>query len=223
MAHSLAIGDYMYSSWSLRGWLMFDAFGIEVDVDYAHMRTPEFFALLDRYAPTRLVPAMRTDNGVVWDTLAMGETLNEENPDAGMLPASTADRAQARSLIAEMHSGFTALRGACPMNLRHTYPDFEPSDEVSADIARLEHLWSRCAGYQSGKWLFGAYTLADVMFAPVATRIVTYNLPVSAPAQAYVAAHIQHPSFLKWRALAVADGHVQEGYDLELPTANWPG
>ena len=223
MTYTLAIADRIYSSWSLRGWLLFEKFGLDVTVRTARMRQPEFAAMLADFGPARLVPAMLVDDVPVWDTLAMAETLAERHPDKGFWPKDPAARALARSLTAEMHSGHTALRGACPMNLRHRYDGFEPSDAVLADIARIEVLWktAKSTGID-GPWLFGDYSIADVFYAPVATRIATYGLPVGPDAQAYVDVHLNDPALQKWREAGLAENYVQPGYDLELPTLPWP-
>ncbi len=213
----LLIGDRIYSSWSLRGWLLFEAFGTPVKVVQAPMYSEALATHLAEFGSgSGLVPQIRRDGVVVWDTLAMAETLAEEVP--GMWPMAAADRARARAMVAEMHSGFTALRGACPMNMRHVYEGFVPDDAVRRDLDRIEALWSGARG-----WLFGDYTVADAFFAPVAMRIAGYGLEVGPEAQAYVARHLEHPAVRRWRAMGLAENVVQPGYDLDLPTVDWPG
>ncbi|UPH72161.1 glutathione S-transferase [Abyssibius alkaniclasticus] len=225
MTHELAIGDRTYSSWSLRGWLAFAGFNIPLTTRKARMYSPEFAALLADFAPARLVPAARINGTVVWDTLAIAETLAELYPEKHLWPAAPTARAHARAIVAEMHSGFVALRSACTMNLRHSYAGFTPKAEVLADVARVEQLWESCAAHDEsgGGWLFGHYSLADVFYAPVATRIATYNLPVGPRAQTYVAKSLAFPAFRRWRAMGLAEGFVQPGYDLDLPSSPWPG
>ena len=226
MTYDLAIADRTYSSWSLRGWLLFDAFDLPVRVRTARMYSPGFAEMLADFAPARLVPAMKTPEGhVVYDTLAMAETLAERHPEIAFWPKDPAARAFARSITAEMHAGFGALREACTMNLRCTFDGFEPSDTVQADVARIETLWdtARQQFGAAGPWLFGDWSIADVFYAPVATRIVTFDLPVGPAAQSYVSAHLAHPSFLRWRAQALAENYTQPGYDLDLPERSWPG
>ena len=225
MTYELAIGDKTYSSWSLRGWLMFDKFNIPFRSKSARMYEPEFKALLAEFSPSKLVPAARLDGTVVWDTLALGEELATRHPDLGLWPTDPAARAFARSVSAEMHSGFFALRSECTMNLRRHYPSYSPSDAVKADVERADYLWSlaREKFGQSGPWLFGDYTLADVFYAPMATRIATYNLPCSDVAQAYVQAHLADPNFRRWRAMGLAQNYVQPGYDIDLPEGDWTG
>jgi glutathione S-transferase len=229
MPYVLAIGDRPYSSWSLRGWLMFARFGLPVTVRAARVYTPELAALLAEFGAARLVPALRiVEDGrdfVVWETLAIAETLAERHPDRRFWPEEPAARALARTLAAEMHAGFGALRAACAMNVRRAYVGFEPDAAVLADLARIERLWSvaRAARAGDGPWLFGDYCVADAFFAPVAARIAGYGLPVGPDAARYVDAHLADPAFLEWRAAALADPHVEPRYELDLPERPWPG
>ena len=224
MTYRLAIGDRTYSSWSLRGWLLFAKFGLPVEVEHAPMRTPAFGEMLSGFGAARTVPAMAFDGRVVWDSQAMVETLAERHPDAGHWPKDPAARDCARVLVAEMHSGFGALRSACPMNLAHVYPSFETSSEVASDLARLAELWEWARSFgEEGPWLFGSYSAVDAFFAPVATRIATYSLPMPDAHLAYVADHLADGVFRQWRARGLAEPHRQSHYDMDLPTAPWPG
>jgi glutathione S-transferase len=226
MTYDLAIGDRAYSSWSLRGWLLFDAFGIPVQTHSARLYTDEFAALLKDFLPSRTVPTMRTPDGtVVPETLAIAEELASRHPDAGIWPKGPKARAVARVLAAEMHAGFSALRSYCPMNLRVSYEDCTPPDAVLADLDRLQVVWAwaRRETGSDGPWLCGDYSGADAFFAPVAGRIAGYNLPVGAKAAAYVAAHLAHPSFRRWRAMGLVDGADQDHYRRDYPRRPWPG
>jgi glutathione S-transferase len=226
MTYDLAIGDRAYSSWSLRGWLLFDAFGLPVTLHKARLYTDAFPKQLESFFPARTVPALRLPEGVVVaESLAIAEELATRHPTLGHWPEAPAARAVARALAAEMHAGFTALRSHCPMNLRVSYTGCAPPEAVLADLARLELIWSwarRETGAQ-GDWLCGAYSVADVFFAPVAARIAGYNLPVGPQAAAYVAAHLAHPSFRRWRAMGLVDGPDQEFYRRDYPRRLWPG
>lgn len=225
MTYDLVIGDRGYSSWSLRGWLLFDAFGIPVKTHRARLYTDELPDMLKDYFPGKTAPTMRTPDGVVVpETIAIAEELASRHPEAGLWPADPKARAVARVLVAEMHGGFVALRSHCPMNLRVSYTTCEPPAEVLADLARLETIWT-WAWQQTGsdKWLAGAYSAADAFFAPVASRIATYNLPVSARAMEYVQAHLAHPSFRRWRAMGLVDGADQPFYRRDWPRRPWPG
>jgi glutathione S-transferase len=226
MTYDLVIGDRGYSSWSLRGWLLFDAFGLPVKVHTARLYTDELATILKDYFPAKTAPTMRTPEGsVVPETIAIAEELATRHPDAGIWPADPHARATARVLAAEMHAGFTALRGYCPMNLRVSYTDCQAPEEVLSDLRRLETLWTwaRTTTKSATPWLCGAYSAADAFFAPVATRIATYNLPVSAEAMVYVNAHLAHPSFRRWRAMGLVDGADQEFYRRDYPRRDWPG
>lgn len=228
MTYELAIGDRTYSSWSLRGWLFFERFGLPVSTRTARLYSDEVQTLLADFAPARLVPAVKTPEGeVIGESIAILETLAERHPGAGHWPADPAARAMARYMVAEMHAGFRDLRNECPMNIGKSFTGKPVSDAVRADLARLETIWSRARTRfgAGGPWLFGTYSGADAFFAPVAARIATYDLPVGPEAQAYVAAHLADPAFRRWRAMGLADGFEQPSYvpyygKVERP---WPG
>ena len=225
MTYQIAIGDRSYSSWSLRGWLLFDGFGIPVQTHLARLYTDQVQQLLTGFFPARTVPVMRTPDGtVVPDSLAMAEELAARHPDAGHWPQDPKARSVARVLCAEMHAGYSALRSHCPMNLRVSYTDCAPPPAVLADLARIEVMWdwARQTTGATGPWLCGDYCAADAYFAPVAARIAGYNLPVGPAAQAYAAAHLAHPSFLRWRAAGLAEGADQPSYFRDWPQRDWP-
>ena len=226
MDYDLVIGDRAYSSWSLRGWLLFDAFGIPVNVTTARLYTDELATVLKDYYPSKTAPTMRTADGIVVpETIAIAEELASRHPGSGLWPADPAARAVARVLASEMHAGFGALRGYCPMNLRASYTGCSPPDAVLADLVRLELIWAwaRKTTSATGDWLCGDYSAADAFFAPVAGRIAGYNLPVGPAAASYVAAHLAHPSFRRWRAMGMIDGADQEYYRRDYPRRPWPG
>lgn len=226
MPYDLAIGDRAYSSWSLRGWLLFDAFGIPVKVHRARLYTDELPRLLEGFAPARTVPALRLPEGVaIAESLAIAEELATRHPEAGHWPTQPDARAVARALAAEMHAGFVALRSHCPMNMRVSYSDCAPPPEVLEDLARLAKIWTwaRAATGSEGPWLCGAYSVADVFFAPVAARVAGYGLPMGAAATDYVQAHLAHQSFRRWRAMSLVDGPDQEFYRRDHPRRPWPG
>ncbi|PIE08013.1 MAG: glutathione S-transferase [Rhodobacterales bacterium] len=225
MTYDLYIGDRSFSSWSLRGWLMFEHFGLPFRSHMLPLYDGNFAEHIRPLAPARLVPVMRTPEGtLVGETMAMAETLAERHPEAGLWPDAPDRRALARWLVAEMHAGFTALRGDCPMQLLRVYEGFAPSDAVMADLARLDTLWSAARATHDGSapWLFGRYSLADVFFAPVAARITGFDLPVSDAARAYVKAHLADPAFRRWRAEGLTRAYDPEPYALDLPGRPWP-
>ena len=165
MAYELYIGDRMYSSWSLRGWLMLEKFAIPHSIHMVGLYSGTMAQDMAHLAPARLVPALKTDQGViVGESLAMAETLAEQFPTAGLWPQEAAERATARWLVTEMVAGFSALRGDCAMQLSHVWQGFEPSDAVKADLERIEALFAharKVSGAASG-YLLGSYSLADV-------------------------------------------------------------
>jgi len=187
------------------------------------MYEPSFREDLKAFAPARTVPVVRLpEGGIVMDTLAIAETLNDRHPDLQMWPADTAARALARGITAEMHSSFTTLRGACPMNLHNVWLDVPVDDALGADLDRIEHLWSLARAHATeGPWLFGAYSIADAFFAPVAARIVGYGLPVGAAAQAYCQTVISDPDFKAWRKAGLAEPTLSV-YDQPYKKALWP-
>lgn len=225
MTYELFIGDRTFSSWSLRGWLMFEQFGLPVKTTMVGLYAGTMAQDLAALAPARLVPAMRTPDGIViGETLAMAETLAERHPEARMWPTDPAARALARWVAAEMHAGFSALRNECPMQLLHQY-QMSPSPAVKADLDRLKELWTlaRTRHGSTGPWLFGQYSLADVFFAPVAARIAGYGLPVSPLMQHYVETTLSDLAFRRWRAMGLTKTYDPVPYAMDLPTRPWPG
>jgi len=226
MDYHLCIGDRAYSSWSLRGWLLFNAFGLHANITVARLYSDDFASTLAGFAPARTVPALRLPEGVVVaDSLAIAEELATRHPDAGHWPKDPRARAIARALAAEMHAGFSALRSHCPMNLRVSYNDCAPPQDVLDDLSRLSALWlwARAETGSAGPWLCGAYSVADAFFAPVAARVAGYNLPMPESATAYVTAHLAHGPFRRWRAMGLVAGPDQPIYHRDWPTRPWPG
>jgi glutathione S-transferase len=225
MTYTLFIGDRLFSSWSLRGWLMLEKFGLPFETRLLGLYSGTLAEELAPLAPARFVPVLKTPDGiVVGETLAMAETLAEAQPDAGHWPQDRAARAYARWICAEMTSGFQSLRAECPMQLAHVWQGFSPSDAVRADLARIETLWegARAHAISEGDWLLGAYTLADVFYAPVAARIVGYDLPVSAAAQAYCQQVVHDPAFRAWRAEGLKTSYDPFPYPQPLAHQPWP-
>ena len=222
MTHSLLIGQKSYSSWSLRGWLAFAAFDIPVQVHRTLIYGDRFHDDVRAFGGHRSVPVVRTPDGAILsDSLAIAWHLAETFPDRGLLPQDALARAGAQSLIAEMHSGFTALRSACPMNLRTAWAGFVPSDAVRADLARIEAIWATALDRSGGPFLHGAIGLADVFYAPVCSRLLTYGLPMSDTARAYVAAIIGLPQVRHWRAEGLEEDAEVAFYDM-APLARLP-
>lgn len=225
MTYHLFIGDRMFSSWSLRGWLMFEKFAIPCRPHLVGLYSGTMAQDLADLGPARLVPSIRTPDGiVVGESLAIAETLAERHPAAGLWPADAASRATARWLCSEMVSGFANLRSDCPMQLQYCHSGFQPSQAVRDDLERLESLWghAREVSGSSTPWLFGGYSLADVFFVPVAARIVGYGLPVGTSAQEYCAALLSDPAVVAWRKQAHEVTYEPDPYALDLANKPWP-
>ena len=226
MTYKLYIGDRTFSSWSLRGWLMLEKFRLPYNTNVVGLYAGTYREELAHLAPARTVPAMQTSDGhVLTDSLAMAETLVENHPDINLYPRDPGARALARSITAEMHGSFLALREACPNMITHVWEGFEPSDAVRADLARIEQLWAlaRERHGKNGPWLFGDYSLADVFYAPVALRMTAFDLPISRDAQAYVDAHLNDPAFLAWREASKSEIYDPWPYPMDLGRKPWPG
>lgn len=224
MTYTLHIGDRTFSSWSLRGWLMLHKFNLPFEEVMVGLYTGTMAQEMAALAPARLVPALRTPEGdVVGETMAIAETLAERHPDIAMWPKDASARLRARFISAEMTTSFGALRGGCPMQLVHVDTDFEASDAIKADLARIETLWAYArekAG--EGPWLFGAYSLADAFYAPVCARIIGYNLPVSKAAQAYCMTTLRDPAFIQWRAEGLKQSYEPFPYPAKGRISAWP-
>ncbi|KAA2314174.1 glutathione S-transferase [Pseudooceanicola sediminis] len=226
MTYDLFIGDRSFSSWSLRGWLMFEQFGLPVKTHLLDLYGDNFARDLAALSPARLVPAMRTPDGdIIGETLAMAEMLAERHPDANMWPNTPSARTMARWMAAEMHAGFVDLRSACPMQLLHQYQEFAVTPAVQRDLDRIALLFKEAQArrVEEGPWLFGRYSIADAFYAPVAARIAGYGLTVDGPVKAYVDTTLNDPAFRRWRALGLTRSYDPVPYALDLPTARWPG
>jgi glutathione S-transferase len=210
---TLVIGNKNYSSWSLRPWLAMKQAGIPFVEQRIALYQPDSRRRVLEHSPSGKVPVLEDGATRVWDSLAILEYLAEKFPDRGLWPRSAAARASARSISAEMHSGFAALRARMPMNLRNSYPGQGLTPEVEADIARIVSLWTECRATASGPFLFGDFCIADAMFAPVATRFVTYGVKLPPACQRYVETLIALPALQLWYADARAEREVLEEYD----------
>ena len=206
-AFTLHIGNRNYSSWSFRGWLACRLGGIDFEENLIRLDQPDTAANIAAISPNRRVPCLVHGNVRVWDSLAIAEYLNELQPNAAMWPEAPAQRAMARSLAAEMHSGFTGIRNRCPMDIRGRIEPIAPPAEVAQDLARLEEAWAqpRRAFGTADPYLFGRWTLADVFFAPVASRCRTYGLSLSPAAAAYVDAVLEHADVREWTDAALRE------------------
>jgi glutathione S-transferase len=203
----LIVGNKNYSSWSLRGFLAARLAGIDFDEHLVRLSEPGSRSALLAHSPAGKVPVLKHGRRVIWDSLAIVEYLAEQRPDAGLWPADADARALARSIAAEMHGGFGALRRQMPMNLRKSLPGKGQGPGVERDIARIGAIWRDCrTGFGAdGPFLFGAASAADAMYAPVATRIRTYGVALDPVGEAYVEAIYAWPAFGEWRAAALEE------------------
>lgn len=202
----LTLSSKNYSSWSLRGWLLCKLAGLEVEEQIVSLDDPANRAELLLLSPSVLVPRLTHEGASVWDTLAIAEYLNELYPDAGMYPADRITRAHCRSISGEIHSGFTNLRSALPMNLQVRHKVFPIFSGAKPDIERVETIWQECLTRYGGPFLFGASpTVADAMFAPVATRFLTYAVSLSDKSAAYCDTIMAWAPMIEWMAAAKAE------------------
>ncbi len=206
MDATLYVGNRNYSSWSLRGALLVRQSGIVFREILIPLDTEEFAAKIGAVSPTRRVPVLHVDGLVIWDTLAIAEFLHEHKPAAGFWPQDRAARARARSVSAEMHSGFMELRSSMPMDVRGRHK-VEMTPDVRADVARIDALWNDCrATYGGGgAYLFGAWCAADAMYAPVVSRFRTYGVELSSGARQYAEAVWQWPALMALVAEAATE------------------
>ncbi|WP_085714488.1 glutathione S-transferase [Pseudomonas sp. B28(2017)] len=199
MSLHLIIGDKLLSSWSLRGALALDLAGAAYTEELIKLNQPDTRERLLKHSPAGKVPLLKTEHGTIADSLAIAEYLAEQFP--GLWPNDIAARAQARSACAQMHSGFFAMRGSMPFDLSHDAPLSPVPADVQADIERMSALWAECraAATETGPYLFGRISLADVFFAPIAVRLRTYQVKLSAIDEAYVETLYQWPAFKAWQ------------------------
>jgi glutathione S-transferase len=207
MMLKLVVANKAYSSWSMRPWMLLKHFGIPFEEIVVPMGRPETRAEMLAHAPTGKCPSLHDGDISVWDSLAIIEYLAETRADLPIWPRDKAARAHARSLSAEMHSGFTALRSECPMNMRRKRRAIAVSQATLADVARIDAAWSeaRATFGAGGDFLFGDFSAADAMFAPVVNRLDTYDLPVGAPTRAYMAAMQALAAWQAWERDAKAE------------------
>ena len=213
---TLVIGNKNYSSWSLRPWLLLRQANVPFSEVLIPLYTPESRKELTKYSPSGLVPVLIDGPVVVWDSLAICEYLAEKFPDRSLWPAGAEARAMARSVSAEMHSGFAALRSNMPMNCRERFPGKGMNEAVRYDIDRITDIWKSCRARfgTNGAMLFGKFSVADAMFAPVALRFLTYGVALDGVAQSYVAAILSLPAVQEWIADAGKERQRIEQFEL---------
>ncbi|MBL6957382.1 MAG: glutathione S-transferase family protein [Rhodospirillales bacterium] len=213
--YRLILGNKSYSSWSLRAWLGLRQAGIDFEERVIPMYTEEWERDIKSESPTGKVPVLQHDGRFIWDTLAILEYAAERHPEAGLWPTDEEARALARSVSAEMHSGFMALRSNMPMILLKTFPGKGIGEGVAEDIARICQIWRDCRARfgGSGDLLFGSFTIADAMFAPVVSRFETYGVDLDDTCRAYAEAVRGLSAMRQWREEALAEPWVIDRYD----------
>jgi glutathione S-transferase len=205
-AATLTITSKNYSSWSMRGWLLARLAGLPFEEIMIPSDDPAMRAEILLLAPSVLVPCLRHEGITVWDTLAIGEYLNEIRPSAHLLPTERKARAHCRAICGEMHSGFSALRSALPMNLKANYRGFRIWARAQADIDRIAVIWRECINTYGGPYLFGSKVcMADAMFAPVVTRFLTYGVELDAVCRSYCDTMVALEPMQEWGAAALAE------------------
>ena len=214
---TLTISSKNYSSWSLRGWLLARLAGLNFTEKMIPPDDPAMKAEILLLAPSILVPCLTHGCVKVWDTLAIGEYLHEIKPKAGLLPADVASRAHCRAICGEMHSGFSALRSALPMNLKAHFPNFKVWTRAQGDIDRITAIWRECLQAYGGPYLFGkAPCMADAMYAPVVTRFLTYDVALDEVCTAYCALIMEMPQMQEWVAAARQEPDDIDELDMEF-------
>lgn len=218
MALTLVIGNKNYSSWSMRPWVALKG----AHIPFNEIVIPLYTGDADKkrllsFTQSGKVPALIDGDITVWDSLAIIEYAAERFPDAHLWPQDRASRARARSISAEMHSGFMALRNECGMNLHRPVGAKTLSDEAKANITRIQQIWTECRARHSeeGPFLFGAFSAADAMFAPVVHRFRTYAIEVTPPVCDYMAAMQENAAFQEWTKAALAETLVIEKFEVD--------
>jgi glutathione S-transferase len=213
----LTISSKNYGAWALRGWLMTRLAGLEFTEKVISPDDPAMKAEILLLAPSMLVPALKHDGIEVWDTLAIGEYLHEVKPRAGLLPEDRKARAHCRAVCGEMHSGFGALRSALPMNLKAHFPNFKVWSRAQGDIDRVLAIWKDCFAKYGGPFLFGKQPgMADAMYAPVVTRLLTYDIPIDKAAAGYCKRIMELPAMKEWVAEAKKEPDMIDELDAEF-------
>ncbi len=213
----LTISSKNYGAWALRGWLMAKLAGLPFTEKVIPPDDPAMKAEMLLLAPSMLVPSLQHNGIKVWDTLAIGEYLNEVKPKAGLLPADPKARAHCRAICGEMHFGFSTLRGALPMNIKAHFPGFKIWSRAQADIDRVVAIWQECFETYGGPYLFGKQpTIADAMYAPVVTRFASYDVPLAPDCIAYCQRILAMPAMQEWIAAAKLEPDEIDELDAEF-------
>jgi glutathione S-transferase len=226
MTFQLVIGNRNYSAWSLRAWLFLRESGVAFEEIRIPLFTAEFAETVARYSPTGRVPVLLDGDLRIWDTMSIIEYVRERHPQAVGWPEGMATRAEARSIAAEMHSGFLAIRDELPLNvrLRRRCDELALSRTAQRQIERVRSIWGACRQrfHEAGPWLFGAFSIADVMYAPMALRFVTYEISVRPPARSFIDAVTSLPAIHDWIREAAREPERIEFLDAQVPSQHSP-
>jgi glutathione S-transferase len=203
----LVIGNKRYSSWSLRPWLALSAFAIPFEEEIIPLRVPDSLGRMLEYSPSGKVPTLIDGDVTVWESLAIIEYLAEKYQDLAIWPSDGNARAHARAIASEMHSGFQSLRQVCPMNLGARFATPPLTAALQSNVDRIEDIWSEARNRFAGgqPFLYGAFSAADAMFAPVVTRFDSYQIPVRESTRDYMNSVLAHPAFVAWREAALVE------------------
>ena len=213
MTPTLVIGNYNYSTWSLRPWLLLAESGIEFNVERIPLDLPDTRQQIMAASPAGRVPVLKLGEETIWDSLAIAETIAERWPEKRLWPDDAADRAQARAVSAEMHSGFATLRNEMPMNCRAMGRHVKMSEALACDIERIRDIFAECADRNDGNdggWLFGRFSVADAMFAPVVLRFRTYGVELPERASRYPERLLKSEAMQRWLLAAESETEVIE-------------
>jgi glutathione S-transferase len=220
MTLKLIIGNKNYSSWSMRPWIAMKVAGIPFDETVIQLYVEGSSEKIKAHSPAGKVPILIDGEVRVWESLAILEYLAEKFPNAGLWPADPAARAQARAVSTEMHAGFVPLRSECAMNMARPVEQRQLSADAMANIKRVQDIWSeaRTRFGADGPFLFGKFSAADAMYAPIVSRFETYGIEVSAPVKAYMQAMIALPAWQEWRRAALKETWVIQRVEYDWPT-----
>lgn len=219
----LLIGNKCYSSWSLRAWLLLTAKDIDFEEILVLLDEPGFKEAISAHAPQSggTVPTLVDGDVAVWETLAIAEYLHERFPEHGIWPKDATARAHARAVSSEMHASFQALRGACPMNLGKRYAARDRGPDVAKNVARIGEIWgearARFGEKAGGLFLYGEFSAADAMFAPVVARLDTYAIPVDEVSAAYMRAILAMPAYRQWLEAALKERWIVAHDEVDEP------
>ncbi|HVZ05453.1 glutathione S-transferase family protein [Hyphomicrobium sp.] len=203
----LVIANKLYSSWSLRPWVLLKTVGIPFEEIIIPLRQPDSRQRVLEYSPSGKVPALIDGDAVIWESMAIVEHLAETHPDKAIWPKDAKARAYARSIANEMHGGFQPLRQGCPMHLGARFATPPLTDSLKANVDRVEDIWAEARNRfgGGGPYLFGAFGAADAMYLPVVTRFETYQIPVREATRTYMDTMLAHPEFVAWREAALKE------------------